>query len=466
MKGGKSTYNTISSHPNLGSLPHSHEKQQHEQAKFNRSSSVGPGLHASNLNPTERTRRMMYVNMPFISVYGMQFKTQSMAKSLSRLSLAGMAESADESERQALLESASGGLEKGLSAYLMAAVGIACGLMFLVGLNTSIMNSLDSVVFPGHSTLEWSLAVSVFAVGGPFGAVLAGMMANMYGRRAAILIDMWLFLAGGILLALAPSMAVIIVARLIIGFSSGFASVIVPIYLGELAPPSLRGTLGTLTQFSMVTGILAANLLSFPLATLSNWRYLFGTSGLMALTQVLASPFIFESPRWLLNRDAHSLEARLAIKRLNDFKSDEEVQVEVDHIVKASEQQRLKGQSSAHSAGAVMQLLGDKRTKRLVIGFIVLHVAQQLSGINAVFYYSTMFFKGVVDQPKVATAACGLINVIATYVALQLMDRCGRVTLLLISTGGMLASCVVITISLLGYAANMMALMGVLAFVS
>ena len=104
-----------------------------------------------------------------------------------------------------------------------------------ISYNTGVMNAPSSVVFPGHTTLAWSLAVSSFAVGGPFGALVGGRMADSRGRRGALLIDTWLFLAGGILQTCAPDMMTIIVARFIIGFASGFSSVVVPVLLGEWA---------------------------------------------------------------------------------------------------------------------------------------------------------------------------------------------------------------------------------------
>ena len=75
-------------------------------------------------------------------------------------------------------------------------------------------------------------------------------MANARGRRSALLLDALLFLAGGSLFALAPSMAALVLARFVVGVASGLASVLVPVYLGELAPPVLRGTFGTCTQFA------------------------------------------------------------------------------------------------------------------------------------------------------------------------------------------------------------------------
>lgn len=119
---------------------------------------------------------------------------------------------------------------------------------FLVGYNTGVMNAPSSVVFEGHTTFEWSLAVAIFAIGGPFGAVAGGRFVDLRGRRSSLGIVAYTFLLGGLLQTFARNMIFITIARFVIGFASGFSSVLVPIYLGELAPPTLRGTLGTLTQ--------------------------------------------------------------------------------------------------------------------------------------------------------------------------------------------------------------------------
>lgn len=107
-----------------------------------------------------------------------------------------------------------------------------------------------------------------------------------------------------------------------------------------------------------------------------------------------------------------------------------------------------------------------EQQRLLVVSFVILHAAQQLTGINAIFYYSNSFFVGIIDNPLVGTTLVGVINVIATYVALQLMDKTGRVPLLLWSTGGMLASAVVVTLTLLGFLPNVIAVFGVMGFVT
>jgi SP family facilitated glucose transporter-like MFS transporter 3 len=112
------------------------------------------------------------------------------------------------------------------------------------------------------------------------------------------------------------------------------------------------------------------------------------------------------------------------------------------------------------------EMLAHPKIRKLLLSSLALQMAQQLSGINAVFYYSTAFFEGVIDNPLVGTTIVGAVNLVATYVALLLMDSCGRRTLILWSSGGMFFSCVVIVLSLLGYFSNILALIAVNSYVA
>ena len=111
-------------------------------------------------------------------------------------------------------------------------------------------------------------------------------------------------------------------------------------------------------------------------------------------------------------------------------------------------------------------MLGHRKLRVLLGSSLALQMGQQLCGINAVFYYSTSFFEGVIDDPLVGTTIVGAVNVLATYVALLLMDSCGRRSLILLSSGGMFLSCLVIVFSLLGYLSKMTALFAVVSYVS
>eukprot|EP00980_Cylindrotheca_fusiformis_P003320 scaffold746_cov123-Cylindrotheca_fusiformis.AAC.8 len=444
-----------------------------------KSYSVSAGT-PSYLTPSQLGRQELYSQIPFMSVFGMQklerTTSEAFASYAAEIDMATQRGDFSEEEKSRRASQASMMILDELefdaqvvTTPLVFAIVAATASQFLVGYNTGtrllavdgVMNAPAKVVFPGHTTTIWSLAVSAFAIGGPFGAVVGGKMADQRGRRGALLLDTWTFLLGGLLQSIAPDMYTIIVARFIIGFASGYSSVLVPIYLGELAPPTLRGMLGTLTQFAMVIGILFANLLAFPFATENAWRVLFGITFLVAVVQLLCSPFLLESPRWLLNRDPNSLRARYIIKRLRGLRYDHEVEAEVGNFVIGEAAQHRDPKTTA----VLLEMLSDPKLRRLLISCIVLQVAQQFGGINAVFYYSTSFFDGVIDNPLVGTTIVGFVNVLATYAALLLMDSCGRKSLILWSSGGMFLSCIVIVLSLLGFFGNILALVAVNVYV-
>lgn len=263
---------------------------------------------------------------------------------------------------------------------LIMAVLVAASTQLLVGYNIGVMNAPEKVVFPGHSTAEWSLAVAAFAIGGPFGSMAGGKLADSRGRTGALMIDIWTFLVGGLLQTFAVNMFMITVARFIIGFASGFATVVGPVYLGEISPLSMRGLMGTMTQFGIVTGILVADFFAFPFATENGWRFLFAITPIVALIQVLFSTMLLESPKWLLNRDPDSLRARYIIKNLQGIGSDSEVEAEIAALT--------SGQGTRQEApnqGLVLrELICSRKLRRLFFSSVALQMGQQLCGINAV----------------------------------------------------------------------------------
>ena len=461
----------------------------------------------SALTPIEMGRHELYEELPFLAIPGLQKKEHNLSVAFSSYAAALDALETDEylastgkplnaEEKEKRLSQMSLLLLDELevdstvvTTPLIFAVLIASMLMFNMGYNISVMNAPEPFVFPGHSTSAWSMAVAAFCVGGPFGSVLAGQWADQRGRRGALLLTTWLFIFGGLVQSMAPSLSVVILARMLIGVASGASTVLVPVYLGELAPPNLRGVIGTLTQFALVIGIFFADLVGFLFANANQWRYMFALTTVMALLQLALAPFLLESPRWLLGRNANSSKARFIIKKLRGFRYDEEVETEVNHYLGAAKTQGLDGvddndsRSSSYdgdwedkenpnqpnnksSQNAMTEMFADKTIRLLVVSTLVLQVANQLSGINAVFFYSGLFFEGVIDNPLVGTTLIGGINVIATYVALLLMDRCGRRTLIMWSSAGMFVSCVIIVLSLKGYLDKLVALGAVASYVS
>lgn len=310
--------------------------------------------------------------------------------------------------------------------------------------------------------MEWAITVSIFAIGGPIGSISAGHMSTTLGRKKALLIGSVLFVLAGLIMALACNIYMLIIGRFVVGFASGAVSVVVPLYLGELAPPNLRGALGTGYQFAMVIGILAADILAFGYSAPSEgvrhpgWRVLMGFTLVPAILQILLSSLLTESPRWLLSKNKPK-EAAEILRRL---RGTNDVYEEIDSICSASD-----NESSGMGFWAVLK---DTSVRNSLIIGIALQLAQQFSGINAVMYYASSFFKNVgLQDPLVGATLVGAINVISTGVALVLMDTAGRRPLLIYSAGGMILSSFVLTLGLLKVLpfTNMVSVGGVLCFV-
>ena len=221
----------------------------------------------STLTPIEMGRQELYEDIPFLAVSGLQRKEHNLSVAFSSYAAA-----LDTLEEDEFIHSTTGKRmtseekEKRMSQMslllldeleadavtvttpLIFAVLIASMLQFIYGYNIGVMNPPEPYVFPGHSTGKWSMAVAAFCIGGPAGSVLGGQWADSRGRRGALLIITWLFVFGGLMQACAPTLDVVIIARAIIGLASGASSVLVPLYLGEMAPPNLRGVIGTMVS--------------------------------------------------------------------------------------------------------------------------------------------------------------------------------------------------------------------------
>lgn len=391
-------------------------------------------------------------------------------------------------------------ISKMVSSSFCLAVGIAALPMLLFGINTGILNAPESVIFPGHSTLSWSLAVSAFCVGGFLGSANTGRLADERGRKWGIVVCLALNGIAGGLHVIAPNMFVLILARIGVGIAGGAATCLTPMYLSEVAPPEIKGSIGTLTQLSCVLGILVSILYALPFCTKELWRIIFVPLPLVSFGGVAAGYlYLPESPRWLLlhHYNTRGNEARAIIRKFRNYSEGEEDQEAVEMEVmlmttgRSTEQHQQQSQqeeadeteeeggprrrrtaapqseSAAHEEDISFKEFAMDPSNRIpLVSSILFPIAQQLSGINAVFYYSTLFFDGVISNPKVGTIVAFAVNVVATLVALALMDKLGRKTLLSWSAGGMGVCCVFMTLALLGVLPPVLTVLIVLVYIS
>lgn len=298
----------------------------------------------------------------------------------------------------------------------------------------------------GTLTTLWALSVAIFSVGGMISSFLIGIISQWLGRKRAMLANNVLAVLGGALMGLANAAAsyeILILGRFLIGAYSGLTSGLVPMYVGEIAPTHLRGALGTLNQLAIVIGILVAQVLGLEsmLGTATLWPLLLAITVLPALLQLLLLPFCPESPRYLYIIRNLEGPARKSLKRLTGWADVSDALAELKDEKRKLERERPL---------SLLQLLGSRTHRQPLIIAVVLQLSQQLSGINAVFYYSTSIFElAGVEQPAYATIGAGVVNTVFTLVSVLLVERAGRRTLHLLGLAGMCGCAILMTVALL-----------------
>ncbi|KAK3531842.1 hypothetical protein QTP70_030940 [Hemibagrus guttatus] len=294
-------------------------------------------------------------------------------------------------------------------------------------------------------TMYWSLSVAMFPVGGIVSSFLVGFVADFRGRVKGMLVMNLLSLAASLLMGLAKMgtpHVMVITGRTIMGFYCGLSSGLVPMYIGEIAPVKYRGALGTLHQLGVVIGILISQILGldFLLGNDEMWHVLLGLSGVIAVLQSLLLPFCPESPRYLYIKLGKKEEACRSLKRLKG---------EYDTSKDVAEMQKEKEEAMKEARISIWRLLRAPQYRQQLFVALMLHLSQQFSGINAIFYYSTAIFHSAgVAQPVYATIGVGAVNTVFTLLSVVLVDRAGRRTLMLIGLGGMCCCAVGMTIGL------------------
>uniref|UniRef100_A0A669CVX6 Solute carrier family 2 member 2 n=1 Tax=Oreochromis niloticus TaxID=8128 RepID=A0A669CVX6_ORENI len=308
----------------------------------------------------------------------------------------------------------------------------------------SIVNEED----PGHHPsviMYWSLSVSIFSIGGMVSSFLVGFVGDLKGRVKGMLMVNVLAVAAGLLMGLCKMWKphiMVISGRAVMGFYCGLTSGLVPMYIGEIAPKAYRGALGALHQLAVVIGILISQVigLDFVLGNDEMWPLLLGLSGAPAILQSLLLPLCPESPRYLYILLGKEQEARHSLCRLKGPH---------DPTIDLEEMRREKEEASKEARVSIFSLICSSVYRKQLVVALMMHLSQQFSGINAIFYYSTAIFsRAGVSHPVYATIGVGVINTIFTLVSVALVDRAGRRTLTLVGLGGMCCCAVAMTVGL------------------
>jgi len=338
-----------------------------------------------------------------------------------------------------------------------AAITALGGLLF--GYDTGVVSGALLFVkkdFGGLSNFQQELVTSLLLVGAVVGAMCAGRVSDKIGRRPTVLITAVVFIVGVLLAAFTPTYPVLLVARIIIGLAVGSASMIVPLYIGEIVPPRVRGGLVSLNQLAITVGILTSYLIDYGLSGTGNWRLMFGLAAIPAAALFIGMLFQQESPHWLI-RQGREDEARQVLRRVRD---EGDIDGEVREV-----------REIAQREGGLRDLVSPRVRPLLMVG-IMLAVFQQITGINTVIYYAPTLLQGAGfgnSGALLANVVNGAVNVGMTIVAIWLLDKVGRRPLLLSGTAGMavgmaITACCFIGGSQLHGALALVAVLGLLIY--
>ncbi|CAK6966610.1 solute carrier family 2%2C facilitated glucose transporter member 11b [Scomber scombrus] len=347
---------------------------------------------------------------------------------------------------------------------LLLAVCAACiGGTFQYGYNISIINAPTTYVHDfinqtwteryqkdiseDFLTLLWSTIVSIFTLGGLIGVSIGGALSVRLGRKGTLLTNNIFALMAALLMGLSyPTglFELLIIGRLITGINAGIGICVQPLYLGEIAPTALRGITGMGTSVFITIGILSGQVMGLKelLGREEHWPILLSTTCVPAFLQLLILPFFPESPRYLLIDKGDEEGCKKALKQLHGMASFDSEQEDIE-----KERNNLVG----FKAKKPWELFTDHSVRLQLITIMLLNTAQQLNGINAIYFYADYVFRqaGIPDDKiPYATVGTGACECLTALTCGLLIESLGRKVLI---TGGyMLMSicCILFTLTI------------------
>jgi sugar porter (SP) family MFS transporter len=312
--------------------------------------------------------------------------------------------------------------------YTISVVAALGGMLF--GYDTGVISGallFIKKVFSLSPFMQGAV-VSSLLVGATVGALVAGPLSDRFGRRPVLILAAIIFIVGALLAALTPNAAILIVARFVLGLAVGTASLLVPLYIAEMAPADVRGALVNFNQLMITIGILVSYLVGYALASAQGWRWMLGLAVVPAAMLGLGMLFLPETPRYLVSR--HLPERARAV--LRSIRSETSVEGELNEIIAVEEQERRESRGWD-------ELLQPWVRPMLLVG-VGLAVFSQITGINTIIYFAPSTFQATgfgASASILATAGVGVVLVVGTILAIMVIDRLGRRSMLLIAFAGM-----------------------------
>lgn len=318
---------------------------------------------------------------------------------------------------------------KALYPFIIALVAVSQGFLFgySLGYTSPALTPLCKEM--GLTNMQGSTFASLINIGAMVSGLLGGKALDMAGRKSSLVATSMLFVASFAVVAKATSYPNLLAGRLLMGVAAGLCTVAAPVYIAETAPKNLRGTLGTYFQLAITIGILAA----YSVGAYTDWRDLakWG-AGLAVAFGIVGQMLLPESPQWLVGRGRKGDAAGVLQKLTN---TEKEAKTEAEALIKSTEDDKKKG------GGVSLAALSKGPLRRGVILASMLMIFQQLSGINAVIFFTGKIlteagFGAVANRAAIIVA---LAQVVCTGISAALVDKLGRRPLLVFSGCGMAA---------------------------
>ncbi|KAL7259973.1 hypothetical protein ACSBR1_005773 [Camellia fascicularis] len=310
---------------------------------------------------------------------------------------------------------------------------VATTASFLFGYHLGVVNEpLESISidlgFSGN-TLAEGLVVSTCLAGAFIGCLLSGWIADGVGRRRAFQLCALPMIIGASISAMTKSLEGMLLGRFLVGTGLGVGPAVASLYITEVSPSFVRGTYGSFIQIATCLGLIGALFIGIPSKSIAGWwRLCFWVSAIPAAILALAMAFCVESPHWL-HKQGRIADAETEFEKLLGGSHVKSAMAELSKFDRGDETDTIK----------FSELLYGRHFRVVFIGS-ALFALQQLSGINAVFYFSSTVFRSAGVSSNLANIFIGIANLSGSIIALILMDKLGRKVLLMWSFSGMVIS--------------------------
>jgi sugar porter (SP) family MFS transporter len=312
---------------------------------------------------------------------------------------------------------------------------------FLFGFDTAVISGAEQSIqkYWTLNTVQHGFTVSIALIGTIIGALLGSVPSDKLGRKKTLYLIAFLYLVSSIGTAMANNWYMFLVFRFLGGLGVGASSVTAPIYISEISPAERRGKLVGLFQFNIVFGIVVSYFSNYLIGQTGEnaWRLMLGIQAVPSAIFCILLRFVPESPRWLIMKKGRVEEARRIFTIINPATADKIIS-------------EIETTDATEKAVLQKDPLFSKRYKTPVMLAILFAVFNQVSGINAIIYYSPRIFEmtGLGESSSLlSTAGLGLINFTFTLLAMNFIDRIGRKTLMMIGSLGLIVTLAMVSYS-------------------